>query len=208
MRVFRAPNSENLVFMQYPIELNFKLLTFGQRVTVKDANGHVLMFIKQKMFKLKESVEIFSDESQSRLLFRIAADRMIDFSANYHFFDAEGNDWGAVCRRGMKSLWSAHYDVMQDGAVDMTISEESPIKKVLEGLLGEIPIVGFIASYLINPSYLLTRPDETPVLRLSKQPAFFEGRFVLEKLTEIPEDDELRSLMAIIMLVLLERSRG
>ena len=194
--------------MQYPIQLHFKLLTLGQRVTVLDSNGHVLMYIKQKMFKLKENVEIYSDESQSRLLFRIMADRMIDFSANYHFVDAEGNDWGAVRRKGMKSFWSAHYDIMQDGKVDMTIQEESPIKKVLEGLLGEIPILGFVAAYLINPSYLISRPDGTEVLRLRKQPAFFEGHFTLDKLADIPEDDELRSLIAIIMLVLLERSRG
>ncbi|QDS95950.1 hypothetical protein FF011L_47520 [Roseimaritima multifibrata] len=194
--------------MQYPIELSFKLLTFGQRITATDASGQVLMFIKQKMFKFKEQVEIYNDPQQSRLLFRIAADRMIDFSANYHFTDAEGNDWGAVRRQGMRSLWSAHYDVMQNETVDMTISEESPMKKFLESMLSEIPIVGMIAVYLLNPSYIIHRPDGTPVLRLTKHPAFFEGRFTLEKLAEIPEDDELRSLMASIMLVLLERRRG
>lgn len=194
--------------MQYPLDLRFKLLTFGQRITATDANGQVLMFIKQKMFRLKEQVEIYSDASQSRLLFRIAADRMIDFSANYHFTDAAGNDWGAVRRRGMRSLWSAHYEIMQDGHVDMTIEEENPMKKVLESLLSEIPIIGFIAVYLLNPSYILRRPDGTPVLRIIKKPAIFEGRYIVEKLSEIPEDDELRSLMALIMLVLLERSRG
>ncbi|WP_372723238.1 hypothetical protein [Novipirellula sp.] len=194
--------------MQYPIELTFKLMTFGQRVTATDASGNVLMFIKQKMFKLKEKVNIYSDASQSNLIFTIASDRMIDFSANYHFTDAQGNDWGAVRRKGMKSLWSAHYEIMQNGAVDMTISEESPMKKVLESLLGEIPIIGLIAAYLLNPSYIITRPDGTPLLRLTKRPAVFEGKFVLEKLGEMPEDDELRSLLAMIMLVLLERGRG
>ena len=194
--------------MQYPIELRFKLLALGQRISASDANGRVLMFVKQKMFKLKENVEIFNDESQSNLLFRILSDRVIDFSANYSFSDAEGNDWGAVRRKGMRSMWSAHYEVMQDGQIDMTIEEESPMKKLLEGLLGEIPIVGIFASYLINPSYIARRTDGTEVLRLTKQPAFWEGRFTLEKLAEIPEDDELRSLMALIMLVLLERSRG
>ena len=108
----------------------------------------------------------------------------------------------------MKSLWSAHYEVMQEGQIDMAIEEESPMKKVFEGLLSEIPLVGFVASYLINPSYIVRRPDGTEVLRLTKQPAFWEGKFTLEKLCEIPEDDELRSLMALIMLVLLERARG
>ena len=168
----------------------------------------MLMFIKQKMFKLKEKVEIYDDDKQSNLIFRIEADRMIDWSANYHFSDAAGNDWGAVRRKGMKSLWSAHYDVIQEGEIDMTIQEESPMKKIFESILGEIPIIGIAAIYLLNPSYIVARPDGTPLLKLTKKPAFWEGKFTLEKLNEVPEDDELRSLMALLMLVLLERRRG
>jgi hypothetical protein len=194
--------------MQYPIDLRFKLLAFGQRITATDATGKTLMFIKQKMFKLKEQVEIYGDSNQTSVVFRIASDRILDFSANYHFTDAAGNDWGSVRRKGMRSLWSAHYEVMQNGQIDMTIEEESPMKKVLESLLSEIPIVGFIAVYLLNPSYIVRRPDGTPLLRLIKQPAVFEGKYTLEKLNEMPEDDELRSLMSLIMLVLLERNRG
>jgi hypothetical protein len=194
--------------MKYPLELKFKLLTFGQRITATDADGKVIMFIKQKMLKLKEQVEVYSDSNQEQLIFRMQADRVIDFSANYHFTDAQGNDWGAVRRKGLRSFWSAHYDIMQDSEVDMTISEESAIKKVLESLLGEIPILGFLAVYLINPTYLVSRPDGTPLLRLIKKPAVFEGRFVLEKLSDMPEDDELRSLLAILMAALLDRKRG
>ncbi|TWU44844.1 hypothetical protein Q31b_00140 [Novipirellula aureliae] len=194
--------------MQYPIELRFKILTFGQRITVTDASANTLMFIKQKMFKLKENVQIYSDSTQTNKIFQIASDRIIDFSANYDFTDAAGNDWGAVRRKGMRSLWSAHYEIMQDGKIDMTISEESPIKKVVESLLGEIPIVGFVAAMLLNPSYIVSRPDGTPLLRLTKKPAVFEGMFTLDKLNEMPEDDELRSLLGLIMMVLLERGRG
>ena len=189
--------------MKYPIELNFKLLTFGQRITATDADGNVIMFIKQKMLKLKEQVEVYNDADQTQLLFTMKADRVIDFSANYHFADAQGNDWGAVRRKGMRSLWSAHYEIMQDGEIDMTMSEESAFKKVLEALLGEIPLIGILAIYLINPTYLVSRPDGTPLLRLTKKPAFFEGKFVLEKLNDIPEDDEVRSLLAILMAVSL-----
>ncbi|KAA5541038.1 hypothetical protein FYK55_19260 [Roseiconus nitratireducens] len=194
--------------MQYPLQLRFKLLTLGQRITVNDAGDNLVMFISQKLFKLREKVEIFGDHSRSELLFRIEADRVIDFSANYHFSDAEGNVWGAVRRKGMKSLWAAHYEVMQDGQVDMTIREESPVKKLIESVLGEIPLVGLAAIYLLNPSYIVSRPDGTPLLRLTKHPAVFEGKFSLQKLAEMPEDDELRSLLALLMLVLLERGRG
>jgi uncharacterized protein YxjI len=194
--------------LSYPIELHFRLLTLGQRISAVDARGNTLMFIKQKMFKLREKVEIFSNDSLAQLMFQIEADRMLDFSANYHFTDAAGNDWGSVRRKGMRSLWSAHYDVIQDGQIDMTIREENPTKKVIESILGEIPIIGLIAIYLLNPSYLVCRPDGKPLLRLTKQAAIFEGRFTLEKLSDMPEDDELRSLIALIMVVLLERRRG
>lgn len=194
--------------MQYPIDLRFKLLTLGQRISATDASGKTLMFVKQKMFKLKEKVEVYSDSTQSRLLFRIEADRVLDFSANYSFTDASGNSWGSVRRKGMKSLWSAHYEIIHDDQVEMTIQEESPMQKLLEGLLGGIPIIGWIAIYLINPSYIIRRPDGEALLRLTKKPAILEGKFELEKLNELPEDDELRALLAVIMVGLLERARG
>ena len=172
--------------MEYPLQLRFKLWSIGQQIIAKDATDKQLMFIKQKMFKLKEKIEIYPDSSKGSVIFRIEADRMIDWSANYSFTDADGNDWGAVRRKGMASIWSARYDVMQDGEVDMNIREESPFKKVVEGLAGGIPVLGFIVSYLLNPSYLVSRPDGTPLLRLTKHPAFFEGKFSVEKLSEIP----------------------
>lgn len=194
--------------MEYPISLKFKVLTFGQQITATDRNGKSLMYIKQKMFKLKEKVEIYSDKVSKQVLFTIGADRIIDFSANYHFRDAAGNDWGSVRRKGMRSLWSAHYEVIQNGQLDATIDEESPMKKVAEAILGEIPLVGFIAVLLLNPSYIVRSPEGTPLLRLIKRPAVFEGKYTLEKLSEMSEDDELRCLMSLIMLVLLERRRG
>ncbi len=194
--------------MQYPIDLRFKLLTLGQRISATDASGKTLMFVKQKMFKLKEKVEVYSDSTQSRLLFRIEADRVLDFSANYSFTDASGNSWGSVRRKGMKSLWSAHYEIIHDDQVEMTIQEESPMQKLLEGLLGGIPIIGWIAIYLINPSYIIRRPDGETLLRLTKKPAILEGKFELKKLNDLPEDDELRALLAVIMVGLLERARG
>ena len=64
--------------LQYPLELRFKLMTLGQRIWATDASGRTLMFIKQKMFKLREKVEIYSDESQSNLLFRIEAGLVVE----------------------------------------------------------------------------------------------------------------------------------
>jgi hypothetical protein len=194
--------------MQYPLDLRFSLFALSQQITVRDAGGNSILFVKQKMLRLKEKVEVFSDSTLKNKLFEINADRIIDFSANYSFTAADGSNWGAVRRLGMRSLWSAHYEVIEDNAVDMHIREENPWKKLIESLLGEIPVVGFLALYLLNPSYLITLADGIPAMRVIKKPSVFERYFVIEKINEVDQDDELRALLSLIMMVLLEKSRG
>ena len=64
----------------------------------------------------------------------------------------------------------------------MQIHEENGWIKVMDALLGELPLVGMFTGYFFNPSYIVARLDNTPVARLKKQPAFFEGAFGLAKL--------------------------
>ena len=45
-------------------------------------------------------------------------------------------------------------------------------------------------------------------MRLVKQPAFFEGRFKLDRIEHVPAEDEERILLSLVMMILLERSRG
>jgi uncharacterized protein YxjI len=194
--------------MQYPLEIRFSLFSIAQQITVRDAAGNSILYVKQKLFRFKEKVEVFSDSSMTRKLFEINADRIIDFSANYSFTAADGTPWGAVRRKGMRSLWSAHYEVIEDGRIDMHIREEEPWKRFVEGLLGEIPFVGLIFIYLLNPTYLITMADGTPAMRALKKPSIFERYFVIDKLAEIDEDDELRALLSMVMMILLEKSRG
>ena len=99
-------------------------------------------YVKQKAFKLKEAVKVYADEGQTNLLYTIGADRMIDFSAEYHIRDAAGQTLGMVKRRGMRSLWRAQYEVSRSGTVVFTIQEENPWVKLVNGLIGEIPIIG------------------------------------------------------------------
>src|SRR3954468_1128541 len=72
-----------IVRMNFPLELRFKLLAISSQISVRDASGHLLCHVKQKAFKLKEEVTVFGDEAQTRPLYRINADRVIDISAQY-----------------------------------------------------------------------------------------------------------------------------
>ena len=196
--------------MNYPLQINFKILAIAQQLSLTEATGNLIFYVKQKAFKLKEAVTVFADEAMTRPWFTINADRVIDFRANYTFTDMSGRPFGSMRRLGKKSLWRATYEI-SDGYQPhpvATIKEENPTAKVFDALLGEIPILGIFTGYLFHPSYLISRPDGMPYLRLKKQASFVGRKFTIEKLAHLDQTEELRLLLGIMMMVLLERARG
>lgn len=198
--------------VQYPLTLNFKVLAFGPQIFVRDASGREILFVHQKALKLKEDIVVYSDSKKTTSLFSIKADRIIDFSANYTFSDSAGNVLGKIKREGMRSIFKASYNVMDAaGNIVGHIKEDNGWIKVIDALVGELPIVGIFSGYFFNPSYTLYRGQglEQPLLHIKKQPAFLEGKFTIEKKSE-PQmaGEETAWLLGTMMMVLLERSRG
>jgi hypothetical protein len=194
--------------MDYPLHLSFKLVAMSPQIYVRDAAGQVRMYVKQKMFKLKEKVTVFADEAQTRPIYHIQADRVIDFRARYHFTTADGQAIGSVRRRGRKSLWSAHYEVMQGEDVVLLIREKNPWSKVGDALFGQIPVLGMFAGYVFHPVYSVTRADGTEVMQAAKQPAMWEGKYTVQKMADISTEAEALGVLSLLMLLLLERRRG
>ena len=188
----------------YPLNLSFKIIAFNPQVKITDAAGQTVLYVKQKALALKVAVKVFADEGQQQELYNIRANKIIDFSAQYNITTSAGGVVGAVKRHGMKSLWKATYNILDmNGAEVGLIHEENPWIKVLDGLLSDVPLVGMY----INPAYLVELRGQT-VLYFQKQPAFFESKFTVEKRGEFSNADEALLLQSIIMMVLLERSRG
>jgi len=195
--------------MNYPITLTFKLLALASQIYVRDANGNLLGYVKQKLLKLKEDINVFADENQTQLLYNIKADRVIDFSAKYNFTDASGKLLGSIKRQGMRSLWRTNYQISDaDDRQLMEIHEENAWVKVIDALVGEIPIVGMFTGYLFNPAYIVSREDKSSVARLQKQPAFFEGKFELASQAQMSESEEPLVFLGVLTMTLLERARG
>ncbi|HEY7911399.1 MAG TPA: hypothetical protein VIG62_05760 [Blastocatellia bacterium] len=194
--------------MNFPLQFTFKILALATQLSVTDSTGRLVFYVKQKMFKLKESITIFADQEQTHPLYTINADRMLDISATYNFADRNGANLGAISRQGMKSIWRARYDIRGGDAGGMTIQEANPWTKVLDGLLGAIPIIGMLAGYFFHPVYEVRRVDGTPVVRMKKEPAFFEGKYSIERLAPVSDREETHIVLSLIMVVLLERSRG
>jgi hypothetical protein len=197
--------------VQFPLQMKFKVLTFAPTVKIIDATGRVILVVRQKLLKLKEHVEIFADEARTVKVAEIKADKIIDWSARYNFTEPDGRPIGSSKRQGMKSLWRASYDVFNpgDNTPDFKISETNPWAKFVDGMVGSVPLVGLLTVYLFHPSYSATRlVGGENVMKVTKQPAFLEGRFLIEKLAGATDRETLNLILSFFMLCLLERRRG
>ena len=195
--------------MHYPLDLSFKIIAIAPQISVRAAGGALVLYVKQKAFKLKEDVTIYADEAQSKPVYRIAADRIIDWNARYEITTAAGEKLGAVKRQGMKSLWKSQYDVTDArGANVFTVREANPWTKVFDHLLGEVPVLGMLTGYLFHPAYVVARPNGTPMFRVTKRAALFEGKYQVTVEGKYTESEESLAVPAIVMMLLLERLRG
>ena len=202
--------------MTYPLDLTFKILAVAPQIRVTDATGAPVLYVHQKAFRLKEAVTVYRDETKQTALYTIAADRVLDFNAVYRIRDGLGREVGALARRGRRSIWRARYDVLDaDGQTAFRVSEDNVWTKVLDSLLQQVPLVGGLAGYFLNPSYTVEADDPAtperegdPVVRLRKESAFWEGRFSLDRIGELPTAHEELIVVALLMMVLRERARG
>ena len=195
----------------FPLRLSFKLLAFASQFYVQDSGGVNVAYVKQKLFKLKEDITVFADERQLDALYSVKADRVIDFSARYNFADARGQDLGAVKQRGLKSLWRAGFDVLDNDQVVFSINEKSVWTRFFDSLFGQLPVVGFLSGYLFQPAYEITSPNGKLVMELTKKAALFEGRFDItlpDGAARLSNRQTTQLLLSSMMVVLLERSRG
>jgi hypothetical protein len=190
--------------------MSFKLLAVAPQISVRDANDAEVMYVRQKLFKLREEINIFADASQSQRIYGIKADQVLDWSARYHFSDAMGQNLGALKRHGAASLWKASYDLLFGDQVEFQIREESALVRFLDAVLGEIPFLGMFTGYLFNPAYRVTRNNlNSPVMRMVKRPSLLEKNFQIEKVdASLTKEEEERLLLGLFMVTLLERSRG
>lgn len=195
--------------LKFPIQFSFKISTLSNDFTATDASGKVVAYVKQKMFKFKEDIQIYNNESKSQINYSIKADRWLDFSAAYSFFDFDGSEIGKIARKGWRSLWKAEYEIVdQVGNIQYHIREENGWVKVMDSLFGEIPILGLFTGYLFNPTYIVKDLKENEIIRLKKEPSLFGKEFSVEKLNGMDNDDDDRIMLGLMMMILLERRRG
>lgn len=81
------------------------LKIFGAAFHIYDEHGSLVGYCKQKAFKLKEDIRLYTDESLSEPLLTLAARSIIDFGATYDITLPDGIQVGSLRRKGLKSTF-------------------------------------------------------------------------------------------------------
>jgi uncharacterized protein YxjI len=197
--------------MKFPLFLRFKLIALASQIYVEDTNGQTVCYVKQKLFKFKEAISIFRDTTQTELLYKIAADRVIDFRPRFTISAADGSVLGSIKRQGMRSIFKSHYDLFRGENSETPVGvlqEENAWVKVLDHLVSQVPLVGMFSGYFLNPTYIVVDQAGAPIIRIHKMKAFLEGKFKIEQLSVMDDKEVEFYTLAILMMVLMERSRG
>ena len=195
--------------LQFPLDFTFKISTLSNDFVAQDATGNTIAYVKQKLFKFIEEITVYNNESKSGIAYTVKANKWIDFSAAYLFYNNQGVEIGRVARKGWASLWKARYEIYDENQKqDLVIQEENGWVKVADALVSEIPILGMFTGYFLNPTYKVTRPDGTMIVRLKKESSFLGRKFSVTKLAEFESGEEERAVLGLMMMILLERRRG
>lgn len=200
----------------YPLKLSFKLIALAPRIIVTDNKGKEVLFISQKTFALKEDIRIYTNQSKDQEVFRINAEKIIDFNTRYNFKESSTDKHiGSVKAKGWRSIWRATYHI-DDAAGKQThyITEDNPWVKMADALFSELPMVGMFTGYVFNPSYTCYRGTDmedqsAPVMQIKKEAAFFEGVYSLHLLNQdIDRVEEINTLLSFMLMVQFMRRRG
>jgi hypothetical protein len=86
---------------------------FAPKFYLYDQQGGLIAFVKQKAFKLREDIRVYSDETMTSELLNIRARKILDWSTAYDIVDSfSGQKVGTIKRKGWKSMVRDEWVVM------------------------------------------------------------------------------------------------
>lgn len=132
---------------QYPrYHLKRQALALTGKVRIYDPNGRLVLFSQQKMFRLREDIRVFSDESMTQQLLHIQARQILDFSAAYDVVDSfEKVKVGVLRRKGLRSMLRDEWEVLD--------AEDRPLGMLQEDSVGYALLRRFLLGRFLPQNY-------------------------------------------------------
>lgn len=188
------------IWFQNAYSIKKKVLTVWNKYWIQDQGGNMLGFSKQKMFRLKEDIRVYTDEKMKQELFKIKQQQIIDMWANFAVVDTKTNaTLGFIKRKALKS------ELVRDEW------EVYNAHNQLIGGLYEKTGRGLARKYLpggkLIPQKMTFELNNVPVANIDQKFKIIGDIWNLT-CTAVPQDFDRRVLLASMLLMgMIERRR-
>jgi uncharacterized protein YxjI len=178
------------------------LAIFGAKFHVFDPNGQLLLFCKQKAFKLKEDVRLFSDETMTTELMAIRTESILDISGSYAIIDSQRNVTLAYARRqGLKSIVKDSWTICDATGREVgKIVEDSTSAAIMRRLIGPL-------TQLFMPQGHTLEINGVPICRLQQNRNPFVRKVVVDLSADRANVLDRRVGIAIALILMIIESR-
>lgn len=173
---------------------------FGAAFHVYDEHGSIIGYCKQKAFKLKEDIKLYTGEDMSELLLSLQAQSVIDFSATCSVLLPDGTSLGSLRRKGMRSSFVRDEWLVfaEDGQEIAKIRETGSIAPIARRYMNN-------ASLFLPQKYEVIRSSDSQVISRFRQHFNpFISRLGVAVLEENNALDELVLLGAACLITAIE----
>lgn len=140
-------------FMHNHYLLRRQVFALTGKFRVYDRSENLLLFSEQKMFRLREDIRVFADESKTQEVLAIQARQIIDFSAAYDVMDSTtGEKVGVLRRKGWQSMLRDEWEVLD--------ANDQPLGLLFEDSMGLALLRRFLLGSLLPQNYDITFGNE------------------------------------------------
>jgi len=182
-------------FPQYLLKRQVFALT--GKLRFYDPQANLVLFVAQKMFRLREDIRVYSDESKTQELLLIKARNIVDWAAAYDVADpATGQKVGVLRRKGWKSMLRDEWEVLD--------VNDQPIGRLFEDSAGRALLRRLLLGSLLPQNYDMTI-GETPVADLRQKFNLFAYQVVVDFSMDITGKlDRRLGIAAAVLLAIIE----
>ncbi len=191
------PNQHDRFILQQQLKLVVNQYEFSLPGP-DDTPGEVFCFVRQKMFKFKEDVRFFTDDSMSHELMRIKARQRFDPTATYDVTEPDGTVIGKFQKVfGMSLLRSSYTLFDATGREIATATEQNLFIALFRRLIGFVPNIGGFANWLPIPYHFVFLRDGVVLGHHRRQLWKFRDTYTLDLTPDSTRSLDRRLVLAI-----------
>jgi hypothetical protein len=173
----------------------------GARCRIFDEHDNLVVFARRKPLRLREHIEAFEDEGETRPALRIQTESILDLGATYVVTDARsGETVGQARRRFMKSMIRDQWDLMDAGG--------NPLGEALEDSTAMALLRRLVADFVPQRLHVSVGGQRVAELRQHWNPFVFRAELSMPAGADARLDPRLLLGLAILLMVIEGRQEG